>query len=70
MTGGLYDVRTKHAFHYCKRRVSLKLGRHLMVVKTSNVQILDEDDTRDLIVVADYLLLQNLKTPATQECGL
>ena len=38
----------------------------LEFIYTGNVQILDEDDTRDLIVIADYLLLQNLKTPAMQ----
>ena len=38
----------------------------LEFIYTGNVQILDEDDARDLIVIADYLLLQNLKTPATQ----
>ena len=38
----------------------------LEFIYTGNVQILDEDDARDLVVIADYLLLKNLKTPATQ----
>ena len=38
----------------------------LEFIYTGNVQILDEDDARDVVVIADYLLLQNLKTPATQ----
>ena len=38
----------------------------LEFIYTGNVQILDEDDARDLVVLADYLLLQNLKTPAAQ----
>ena len=38
----------------------------LEFIYTGNVQILDEDDARDLVVIADYLLLKNLKTPARQ----
>ena len=38
----------------------------LEFIYTGNVQILDEDDARDVVVIADYLLLQNLKTLATQ----
>ena len=38
----------------------------LEFIHNGNVQILDEDDARDLVVIADYLLLQNLKTPAAQ----
>ena len=38
----------------------------LEFIYTGNVQILDEDDARDVVVIADYLLLQNLKTLAMQ----
>ena len=31
---------------------------------TGNVQILNEDDARDMVVIADYLFLLNLKTLA------
>ena len=33
----------------------------LEFIYTGNVQILDEDDARDLVVIADYLLLPKLK---------
>ena len=33
----------------------------LEFIYTGNVQILDEDDARDLIMLADYLLLPKLK---------
>ncbi|KAL9956829.1 hypothetical protein ACROYT_G038372 [Oculina patagonica] len=36
----------------------------LEFIYTGNVQISTEDGARDLIVMADYLFLQNLKTPA------
>ncbi|XP_078363874.1 kelch-like protein 25 [Oculina patagonica] len=39
----------------------------LEFIYTGNVEILTEDDTPDLIVMADYLCLQNLKTLA---CGV
>ena len=38
----------------------------LEFIYTGNVQILDEDDARDLVVMADYLFIQKLKTLATQ----
>ena len=34
----------------------------LEFIYTGHVQILDEDDARDLVVIADYLFLQNLKS--------
>ena len=38
----------------------------LEFIYTGNVQILDEDEARDLIMLADYLLLPNLKILAAQ----
>ena len=38
----------------------------LEFIYTCNVQILDEDEARDLIMLADYLLLPNLKILAAQ----
>ncbi|XP_078352760.1 kelch-like protein diablo [Oculina patagonica] len=43
------------------------MGNTLEFIYTGNVQILTEDNARDLIVMADYLCLQNLKTLA---CGV
>ncbi|XP_078383674.1 kelch-like protein 40 [Oculina patagonica] len=40
------------------------MGNTLEFIYTGNVQILTEDNARDLIIMADYLLLQNLKTLA------
>ncbi|XP_078347048.1 kelch-like protein 3 [Oculina patagonica] len=40
------------------------MGNALEFIYTGNVQILAEDNARDLIIVADYLFLQNLKTLA------
>ncbi|KAL9957021.1 hypothetical protein ACROYT_G038603 [Oculina patagonica] len=40
------------------------MGNTLEFIYTSNVQILTEDNARDLIVIADFLFLENLKTLA------
>ncbi|KAL9959149.1 hypothetical protein ACROYT_G036239 [Oculina patagonica] len=40
------------------------MGNTLEFIYTGNVQILTEDNARDLIVMADYLFLQNLKSLA------
>ncbi|KAL9962966.1 hypothetical protein ACROYT_G032124 [Oculina patagonica] len=40
------------------------MGNTLEFIYTGNVQILTEDNARDLIIMADYLFLQNLKTLA------
>ncbi|KAL9957018.1 hypothetical protein ACROYT_G038598 [Oculina patagonica] len=40
------------------------VGNTLEFIYTGNVQILTEDNARDLIVMADYLFLENLKTLA------
>ncbi|XP_078381999.1 kelch repeat and BTB domain-containing protein 12-like [Oculina patagonica] len=40
------------------------MGNTLEFIYTGNVQILTEDNARELIIMADYLLLQNLKTLA------
>ncbi|XP_078346803.1 kelch-like protein 17 [Oculina patagonica] len=40
------------------------VGNTLEFIYTGNVQILTEDNARDLIVMADYLFLKNLKTLA------
>ncbi|KAL9974795.1 hypothetical protein ACROYT_G011880 [Oculina patagonica] len=37
-------------------------GKTLEFIYAGNVEILSEDDARDLIVMADYLLIENLKT--------
>lgn len=36
----------------------------LEFIYTGKLQILDEDNAKDLIIMADYLFLQNLKTRA------
>ncbi|KAL9956826.1 hypothetical protein ACROYT_G038368, partial [Oculina patagonica] len=42
------------------------MGNTLEFIYTCNIQILTEDSARDLIVMADYLFLQNLKTLAVR----
>ncbi|KAL9974714.1 hypothetical protein ACROYT_G011788 [Oculina patagonica] len=43
------------------------MGKTLEFIYTGNVQILTEDNSQDLFIIADYLCLQNLKTLA---CGV
>ena len=42
------------------------MRKTLGFIYTGNVQILNEDDARDMVVIADYLFLLNLKTLAAQ----
>ena len=42
------------------------MRKTLGFIYTGNVQVLNEDDARDMVVIADYLFLLNLKTLAAQ----
>ena len=42
------------------------MRKTLGFIYTGNLQILNEDDARDMVVIADYLFLLNLKTLAAQ----